>query len=403
MHSMLIPERPTSAYHRDLVRRNTAPALMRQEASWVAFAFAVDRASLLPALRASLPDRLRAIEVQQPHGAGLPAEATAPALAAFIRRIVQVLEDGGALHLAYSCLAAARVAVPECGELEAGRMLGQRARIAWKIGELDLAREHYSVVELHGRLNTLHELTARAWVGYAILAQLRGNYPQVRRWSSRAMAAAERHGLPEVGALAHQVAMSAASVAGDLSAALVHGWSAFRGVAGDPEREADVLLNLSELLLRAGRPENAAHGFASVLVRKPSGRIALPALGGLALACAACSDGPGVRSARAQADSLIADAGLPFQAASALLELSRALAGVGDGQDAAECRQRATTLATRYGYHEIAHRIERLEERADAPIARAVPHALASEAEDVAHAVTSLSGHRAVSSGAGSY
>ncbi len=401
MHSTLIPERPASAYLRDLVRRNTAPPLMREEAPWVAFAFAVDRASVRAALRPSLTERLRAIEVHHPLGADLPVDPTAPALAAFIRRIAQVVEDGGALHLAYSILAAARVAVPECGELEAGRMLVQRARIAWKIGELDQAREHYSVVELHGRFYALHELTARAWVGYAILAQLRGNYPQVRRWSSRAMAAAERHGLPEVRALAHQVAMTGAAVAGDLSAALVHGWTAFRGAGGDPEREADVLLNLSELLFRAGRPEDAAHGFASALVRNPSGRIALPALGGLALAFAACGDRSGVRSARTQADSLIAGAGLPFQAAGALVELARALAAVGDGHAAAECRERAATLAARYGYHEIAHRVERLEQRADPPIARAVPHALAPEAEDVAHAVTSLSGHRAVSSGAG--
>jgi tetratricopeptide (TPR) repeat protein len=392
---MLIPERPVSAYQRDLARRTASSGNEEAEGLWVAFACAVDRAGTLPALRPQLVARLRAIALRAPDGTELPAEPSAPVLAAFIRNVAQVIEDGAALHLAYSILASAAVALPECGELESGRMLAQRARIAWKIGELDQAREHYSVVELRGRRHGLHELTTRAWVGFAILAHLRGNYPQVRRWCSRALAMAERHDLSEIGALAHQVAMICAGVEGDLSLALVHGWSAFRGVTGDSEREAEVLLNLSELLLRAGRPEEAAHGFASALSRKPSGRVALPALGGQALALAVCGDWRGVREVRAQAESVILAVALPFQTAGTLVELARALAAVGDERDAAECRARAGSIAAQYGYHEISHRVEHLEERADAPLVRDVPHALAPEAEEVAHAVTSSYGHRA--------
>jgi hypothetical protein len=115
--------------------------------------------------------------------------------------------------------------------------------------------------------------------------------------------------------------MISAGVAGDYNAALVYGWRAYEGATGDPNHEASALIALAQVLYETGRPEVAVHGFAAAVAREPPARTALPALGGLALAAAALGDARRVHAARAQAERQMAVAGLPYDAASTLLEL----------------------------------------------------------------------------------
>jgi tetratricopeptide (TPR) repeat protein len=184
--------------------------------------------------------------------------------------------------------------------------------------------------------------------------------------------------------------MVSAAVAGDLNGALVYGWRAYQSAAGDETREAEMLLNLSELLLRCGQWKAAAHGFTIALGRHPVARLALPMLGGLGLAASTLGDTAALQAIRARVERLIAVAGLPYQSAAALLELSQALAAIGDATGLAECRAQALEIAERHGYHEITLRLEGLR-IADKPHQPEAPHALTPDAIDVARAVASLS------------
>jgi tetratricopeptide (TPR) repeat protein len=299
------------------------------------------------------------------------------------------MEDDGAWGLAYSTLSILVDAEPRLRVLERGRVLAQMGRVAWKAGALETARDQYRRVEVLGRAARSAELRVRAWVGYSILARLRGNYPEVRKWATRAAEEADRAQLAALGSLAYHSLMVSAGVAGDFNGALIYGWRAFEGATGDPEREASMLLNLSQLLYETGHAEAALHGFTAALAREPVARLALPALGGLALAGSALGDAARVRAAHTQAERLIAGGRLPYESASALVELSEALAAIGDAAGSADCRARAREIATRQGYHEFTHRLDR-PSVAPAAAPQRSAQVLHPRATAVARAITSL-------------
>jgi tetratricopeptide (TPR) repeat protein len=395
---MLARRSPLAAYREDLARGGNREAFGPSDATWLTVATILTHGVDIPAdSRPSLLATLREVVSGDPALSGAvvvpdenpQAEFELDPVSPIVRAVVERMEDGGALSLAYSTLASLADADLRLSVLERGRVLAQMGRIAWKAGALETAREQYRRVEVLGRAARSAELRVRAWIGYGILARLRGNYPEVRKWAARAAHESERAGLAALGSLAYHSLMISAAVAGDLNTALVYGWRAFQRAIGDPAREADMLLNISQYLLESGHPEVAIHGFAAALAREPVARVALPTLGGMALAASALGDGARVRAARAHAEHLIATAGLPYEAASALLELSEALAMVGDASGASECRTRALGIAARQGYHELIHRLEMLQ-IASKCIQADAPHALDPQAAAVARAVTSL-------------
>jgi tetratricopeptide (TPR) repeat protein len=394
----LAPRAPLAAYRDDLARRGEGRTFGPSDATWLSLATILSHAVDVPAeCRPPLLGTVREViggdpalrDVLRTAGDEVPPEFELDGVSPLVRAIVGRMEDEGALSLAYSTLAVLADADLRLSVLERGRVLAQLGRVAWKSGALDTAREQYRRVEVLGRTARSPELRVRAWVGYSIVARLRGNYPEVRKWAARAAHEADRAGLATLGTLAYHSLMVNAAVTGDSNGALVYGWHAYQCVVGDAAREAEALLNLSELLLRAGRPEVAAHGFAATLVRNPGARIALPALGGLALASSALGDRTGVCTALAQAESVIATAGLPYQSAAALLELSQALAAVGEAERGAECRALALDIANRHAYHEIVYRLEALAIAPD-PGQAAAPHALDRHGTDVARAVAAI-------------
>jgi tetratricopeptide (TPR) repeat protein len=396
--AMLAPRPPLAAYRSDLARRGGRETLGPSDATWLSVATILSHAmDVPPESRPPLVATLREVVRGDPAlshailllGSDPPAEFELDTVSPIVRAVVEQMEDGGALTLAYSTLAILADADLRLSTLERGRVLAQMGRIAWKAGALETAREQYRRVEVLGRAGRSAELRVRAWIGYAVVARLRGNYPEVRKWSVRAAAGADKAGLVALGSLAYHSLLVAAAVAGDFDTALVYGWRAFQSAAGDPIREAEMLRDLSELLLRAGYPDPARHGFRAALARRPPERVAIPALGGLARAAAAVGDAQQVTAARMQAEHVIAGAGLPYESAAALLELADALDTVGNSEDGATCRARALQIATYHNYHEITHQAEAVRPQ-KTPSRTEELHALDTRATEVARAVASL-------------
>jgi tetratricopeptide (TPR) repeat protein len=394
---VLAPRPPLAAYRDDLARRGHGP-FGPSDATWLSVATVLGHVvgappGERPPLPATLRDVLSGDPVLGPALAAQADEATAAddldAVSAVVRAVVCHMENDGAWGLAYSTLSILVDVEPRLTVVERGRVLAQLGRIAWKAGALETARDQYRRVEVLGRAARSPELRVRAWVGYSILARLRGNYPEVRKWATRAAEEADRAQLAALGSLAYHSLMVAAGVAGDFNGALIYGWRAFEGATGDPEREASMLLNLSQLLYDAGHAEAALHGFAAALAREPVARIALPALGGVALAGSVLGDARRVRAAQTQAERLIANGGMPYESASTLVELSEALAAIGDAAGSADCRTRAREIATRQGYHELTHRLDRPRPALVATPQRGA-HVLHPHATAVARAVTAL-------------
>src|SRR5205823_6626870 len=97
--------------------------------------------------------------------------------------------------------------------LNSGRILAQRARISRKLGETDLALGRYRHLRRKARRLKSNELLLRTWVGYGAMAQTRGNYPEVRRWSSRIVERASARGYGRLASAGHAGLMVASAVA----------------------------------------------------------------------------------------------------------------------------------------------------------------------------------------------
>jgi tetratricopeptide (TPR) repeat protein len=149
--------------------------------------------------------------------------------------------------------------------------------------------------------------------------------------------------------------MVSAGQRGDYAGALAHGWSAFETAHGQPAREAEMLLNLAQILLTMGEYRAALAGFVAVLERDPSARIALPAWGGVATSAAHLGEHRITRHAAERIDQIGVSAGLQYARASALAEATLALERL--QVDATACRQAAMALAAEYGFNEISYRL----------------------------------------------
>jgi tetratricopeptide (TPR) repeat protein len=395
---MLAPRPPLAAYREDLARHGAREAFGPSDATWISVATvlshgvnvaAEERPPLLSTLREivgndpGLRDVLDAPD--EPPSNEFELDRVSP----IVRAVVTRMEDDGALNLAYSTLSILVDADLRLSTIERGRVLAQLGRIARYAGALETAREQYRRAEVLGRTARIPELRIRAWVGYSIIARLRGNYPEVRRWASRAVEQAEREGLTQLASLAHHSLMIVAAVSGDLNGALAYGWRAYRGAIGDRSREASALLHLAQTLLEGGHPAPAVRGFIAALDREPVPRVAFPILGGLAIAAAKVGNHPLLGETRARMEKLIASSPFPYEHAGVLLELTQAMATIGDTVAAHACRARALELAHRHSFHEYVHRLESVRIHPVASVAEA-PHVLDQTGTEVARAVAAL-------------
>ncbi|MEP6620202.1 MAG: hypothetical protein ABJE47_12845 [bacterium] len=345
---MLFPLHPLDAYRADVALRPEGVS-NRDDPKWIAIALATFRAGEglrtdLTGVVAGLADWLSERGVDP---------GTVPLQAVQVE--IEEMEEDGLLHLARTtCVSARRLAdVP----LIAGRLIAIEARLAWKAGDLNTAEALYGELRRAGRAASLAELGIRAAIGLGVVAQLRGNYPDVRTRARSALVSAERHGLAELAAIAHQLLMRAAVAGEDFSQAVIHGWLAFTNAAGDALREAEMLLNLSQLLHEIGRPSAAREGFLAVLDRSPPDRLRLPALGGWASAAVRLDRRDEVRDATRSLMDASSTSRLPYHVASALLEAWRAALEIDDNEIAEKTHTIASHLANTHGFHELRFRL----------------------------------------------
>jgi tetratricopeptide (TPR) repeat protein len=351
---------PLAAYRRDLARLGVE-RLSANDAGWLAAAVALSHLA-----RVDGPDRQPALDTL-----GLMLEAATVGLTAppfdspsrppsplirQARMLAERMEASSAWHLALSVLVLAdRLLSPD--RLDRGRIAAQRARIQWKNGAVEDAESSYRALLRSARSMEEPELIARAYVGLATVSQVRGNYPAVARWASRAAKVAGASSLIGIGAVAHQLLMVSAGQRGDYANALTHGWIAFEAAHGQPAREAEMLLNLAQLLGIVGEHRAALAGFVAALERDPPPRIALPAWGGVATNASQLGNAHVTRHAARQIGEVAASPGLHYARSSALAEAALALERL--HLDAAAWRRSALALAEEHGFNEITFRLAR--------------------------------------------
>lgn len=288
--------------------------------------------------------------------------------AAATRALVARMEDAGALALADTALQMlllVRVEGEGIAIEEQGRVIAHRARIARQAGEFELSAEQYRNVERMARAIRSDELHARAWIGFAVLAMVRGNLPESADWFERAVKAADKSGLVELSRNAHHGCFITAAKREAFDDALRHGWLAFRYSVGDPQLEAEALSNLGGVMmqLRANRPALAA--FDAALRRNPPARIAIPALGGAMLASARLGD---ARRARERYRTLMrytATSDHRWEVTDALVDAAIALLVIGDAAESERVRLQAGALARESKFHALAFRAEQVSAELD--------------------------------------
>jgi tetratricopeptide (TPR) repeat protein len=396
MLPMLAPLSSLEAYRRDAITIDGDGVDDATAASWLESATRLERAA---AARGPERDRLLAGLLSQLGVVPFPATVvSAETLASTVGAVATAMEDQTFFRLSNNLLTSLLLIVPDEQVLIRGRIVAHQARLARNLGDLAHSKHCYELVEQMGAEHGLPELTARAWNGYGVLAHTRGDYPESRR---RYQSVVELKGAADDSLCdAHHQLMIAAAAAKDYDLAACHAWKAFEG-ASTPRRETDALINLAQLLLLAGHARPALRGFAAALARKPMPRFELATLGGAA--CAAAIALPTkqaralVRNFSERVDALVSNlnngSSLPWASASALVEMSEALAQVGDHARASLTAQRAEKLASANGLHELLHRLE------NPPVIQA-PVVFSAESSAILTAVDELEGAELVGASA---
>lgn len=386
---MLAPLPSLEAYRRDAVSIEDGAGLDDAVvAAWLESTTRLERAAMT---QGAERERLLSGFLAQHGVVTFPAsEISATALVAAVMSMASEMEDQTFFRVAHSVLSTLLIILPESEHLLRGRVIAQQARLARHLGDLGAAGRYYDEVNQISIDQNLVELKGRAWVGFGILAQLRGDFPEARR---RFHAVLELPGAAsESVAVAHHQLLIAAAAARDYDTAASHAWQAFQG-AGTSTQETEALLNLAQLLLDAGHARAALRGFAAALARKPISRLELPILGGAACAAAAALPIAAARAlVRNFADrlnvlvtSLRDGKSLPWPSASSLVELSEALAVVGDESGSRQMAERALAMATQHGFHQLTYRL-------DNPVHVAQPAPLAESTNAILAAVDELEG-----------
>jgi len=303
------------------------------------------------------------------------------------RVLARQMGDAGALWLAFSTLGHVRLAAALARPRDIGLAMADQAWVARTLGDLDSAEEIYDEVSAAGVRAGEVELVARALLGKGVTARVRGNYPHARKWLRQGLEQAEAAGLADLAAIGHQGLLIAAATAGDNETALVHGWAAFELAAGMRDRQAEILINLSQVSLLAGQARAARSGFLASMARSDSPRVHLPCIGGAAVASATVGDLPSVARLAATAEESLAAAAFPFETAGLLKSLYQAFDLVGDVVRAEEYRLRARGLARKNGFFEI---VLATEPRESATPTRSTPPVLNDASWTVIQALESL-------------
>jgi hypothetical protein len=376
---MIIPLQALAAYRRDVDSLadapTSAPELGHSLEHWLSFGIALE--SVLHAVTSTAPESggraveeavrnhgRRLLEVAEDCGFASERDPSTPLaieeLTTLTRRVADTAEQRGALWLAYAMLAALEGLEGAMSPLELGRVLAQRARVARKADSSEVAETLYKRVDTLGRTAGEPELAARAAIGFGVLAQFKGNLPLAARQYEKAAHAATRAGDADLLRTAQHGRMVIAARRNAFSDALAFGWDAFAAATGQPEQEAEMLINLAQLAFDTGHPTPALQGFMAALARRPGPRMLLPALGGAARAAAALDRWTVVHWCSTRIDEVAHEGSFAYPTASALLDLALATA-VARPMLAEQYARRALRLSEQFQFHEFVHHLVELQ------------------------------------------
>lgn len=363
---MLAPLSPLEAYRADMRARGAASAATPgDDGRWLLVAELVARLAesetgRTSPLRAALAELLGVDWPERERD----AEGADAVIAGDLLAEAERMEEGGAPRLAYEVLALVVRATPAASGAVHGAVVAQRARVARKLGELDVADALYQDAARQGRRAGAPEVVARAALGRGVVARERGNYPAARTFFRRGLRMAERAGLPGLRGVAHHGLLIAAAKAGDFETALQHGWAAIELAGDDTARVAELLVNVAAVSSDAGADASALRGYLAAAARATAPRVRLPALAGAALSAARLGDAARVRALTEELGPALASEALPYERADALVLLAEAWATLAPANGGQPFARRARALAEVFGFHELAHRADEAGARA---------------------------------------
>ena len=301
------------------------------------------------------------------------------------------MEDAGALALADTALQMlllVRIDGDGIAIEEQGRVIYHRARLTRQSGDMDFAAEQYRNVERIARATRSHDLYARAWIGFGVLAMYRGNLPECAAWFERAAKAADKAGDLDLSRNAHHGSLIAAAKREAFDDALRHGWLAFRYSVGDAQLEAEALSNLGGVMMQARVYRPALAAFDAAIRRDPPARIIIPALGGAVLMSARLGDAARARERYRMLARYAATSDLRWEVSDSLIDAATALYLIGDAAEAERVRLRALDLAREGKFHELEFRAEHMPRESDRDAPGAV--SLSSETHSICEQVEQL-------------
>src|SRR5688572_23779116 len=227
---------PLDAYREDLARAHGKNRLAAGDEFWIILSTGLRRLSQAPPRSRAPAARRLASAIQslasgfeepalkrdtsspravRPDGTGRPAAvaavlshypdaAYADELVAELRGAAADAEEAGAVVLAREMLTDLLSLTSHAPPLARGLVLLQLGRVCRTLGDLSSAGDLLRAAGELGRAEHVPELEAREALGLAVLARVRGNYPEARKLFERSLQGAAAVGLPDVEGMAHQ-------------------------------------------------------------------------------------------------------------------------------------------------------------------------------------------------------
>jgi tetratricopeptide (TPR) repeat protein len=410
---MLVPEAPLDAYRSDVARNRTTEDFGGGDTVWLLTAHCLsrlNRASFedLDLLGTQCASALRDFTDPTSGGATLSEaeiadlclvvdgfarvreRAGADVLARGIRGMARRMTEAGALSMAYTTVDLARRVADRAPDRERGLLAADQAMVARLLGDLEAADELYRQVEAVGDRSGDFIVLARAYIGRGVVDRVRGNYPRSRIYFERGLELSESVKAQDLVRLANHGLMICHAIAKNFDRALQHGWTAYTLSVGQDAEEVEALSNLAQLSLDAGYPAAALRGYAAVVGRTTSARVALASLGGVAMAAAHSGDLAVLERAGSAIESRVAVSALPYENAQALCQLAEAYSLVGLPESSEKYRAAARKLAKSRGFFEILHKTDSEQVAKPVPIPVRVSTSLSAPSQDVLASMVEL-------------
>ena len=275
------------------------------------------------------------------------------ALADTLLELGQVVERNdhahGALEL-YACAYEAATAMA---------MTSTAARAAWYRGRVlrrkalwDEARRWYAVASQIADAAGLQDVSVHVRVGLAVIQRDMGAIPGAREALEAAMPAAVASGDPNLAAVVHQSLLGVEQIAGNLEAALQHGWVAV-ATYRDRARRTECTASLAAALMEYGDLRAAEDAWSVVLHTSQDSHYLVYAHDALGHLAALRGDRSGFERHIAHCDALNWEQGARSTKAEILQYRGLSYRALGDLDAARAWLARAVTFAEQHGFNRV--------------------------------------------------